>query len=1284
MNNKIAASLYLLLIAVSAFAAESFNQNYDFSKEKIGETGTPDAWNVKPADFASYSIENGHLIVKPQGFGAKCVTRRVPWNFQQPQSPRYMRIRLNNPKGKAHFFAGEKMLAPMFDIRDGSFTFPVNDLFGASIPGNAESLPFRLYVTDLLDVTEFQITDNTVPEGVYVTGSKPAGSTLTNGDTLTIRMPISGKADKLSLTLYMLNKSPKYGKNGLWVHLDWNCIPTKLTQGEDGIYSASFQLPEDRDFQCDDRRLVFCVNYLGSDSHSFGNYYGIVPFALDLKKVKDEPVSAASGDLRLYDFGPAGSPKHPLATETGLTWIRKPNRFAVGRAKAWDALTQDFAVIANGSNAVAEIALPDGKYHVVLGYGGVAWECYINWQFYPTSVTVTSGKEVLFVQQPDVRQRFLTLHKDARHTDDLYNDMIAPHFKCGEFDIEVRGGKYQMTFTASPQKNLALNYLAIYPQGSAECQATMEGLEETRRNNFNTYWKRLPDPVVQTVLRWKNEEPLEVYGRKNPYAYVYANSCPDPADIPDALNLFGAPDERISGVLMVRSGKGLKNLSLSLADIPGELFYNMRSHMVYTGRHTTWIAPNHLVPAGKRDLDAGTAYAYRYRYRIPADAKPGIFRGKIKFQWDGGSEEIPVTVRILPIRLPELADHMIALDMNAIHGSDTMLSNAMKFCREEAGCTTGHFRVGRTDWTQFQYDADKQPVDVIKLGQHKPEKLIKWLRCYKAADFVNKTPILMLAPVSHREAYKAASYMPFTPEYVKAMHLMYDKMVEICRKEGIPEFLLDTGGEMGDLYRKPVPKAVSDAIKVYQILRNKPGMKLMYRCNCDVTVESFFPYLDVMGVRGPDSWGVSDKITDHGKNKFIYSYSVSGRFLNGLHSWAHGAKGNLREWLYFQEGIENNNFLCTGVCGRVGHCEAIEGENETLCPTIRSEAFYESTIDRRYLRLLEEAIAKAPASPLRVQAEKYLAELRQRTLAWVTSFRERQHESDNLLQVTDGEAMKMLCARFAMALDAGQTTAEGFPVFEGASAKTSVIPEKPEPDVTGIPEEAKENFDDSKWAPIEIGKTWESQGYDYDGLAWYSVCFEASEELVNTAASIHFDAVDETAWCYLNGQYLGTHDGWDQAFDLPLKGLKKGKNRLAVLVRDINAAGGIWKPVSIQDKSGKIILELKENWRFYQDPAVRAIGEFRLDTGLMQFAGPAGLSGTIRVVPAAENTPNAVRGDLTLRHGDREIKFGREDLLKPEIRFHFPATDLKPGTEKILLHSHGEQIGEIHCYIIDR
>ena len=69
---------------------------------------------------------------------------------------------------------------------------------------------------------------------------------------------------------------------------------------------------------------------------------------------------------------------------------------------------------------------------------------------------------------------------------------------------------------------------------------------------------------------------------------------------------------------------------------------------------------------------------------------------------------------------------------------------------------------------------------------------------------------------------------------------------------------------------------------------------------------------------------------------------------------------------------------------------------------------------------------------------------------------------------------------------------------------------------------------------------------------------------------IHFGAVDEAAWVWLNGKYIGQHDvglaGWNKPFNLDItQEIQWGaENQLTVRVEDTAHAGGIWKPVSIE------------------------------------------------------------------------------------------------------------------------
>ena len=71
------------------------------------------------------------------------------------------------------------------------------------------------------------------------------------------------------------------------------------------------------------------------------------------------------------------------------------------------------------------------------------------------------------------------------------------------------------------------------------------------------------------------------------------------------------------------------------------------------------------------------------------------------------------------------------------------------------------------------------------------------------------------------------------------------------------------------------------------------------------------------------------------------------------------------------------------------------------------------------------------------------------------------------------------------------------------------------------------------------------------------------------AVELAFGAVDESAWVWLNGKYIGKHDigpdGWKVPFwlDVTREIRFGGENLLAVRVKDTEKAGGIWKPVTV-------------------------------------------------------------------------------------------------------------------------
>ncbi len=113
------------------------------------------------------------------------------------------------------------------------------------------------------------------------------------------------------------------------------------------------------------------------------------------------------------------------------------------------------------------------------------------------------------------------------------------------------------------------------------------------------------------------------------------------------------------------------------------------------------------------------------------------------------------------------------------------------------------------------------------------------------------------------------------------------------------------------------------------------------------------------------------------------------------------------------------------------------------------------------------------------------------------------------------------------------------------------------------------DFDDAAWDDIEIEAAWQSFGHDFTGWSWYRRTIDLPALDKAGRVEMLFEGVDESAWLWVNGQYIGVHDigpsGWDKPVRLDVTdALKWGEaNQITVRAMNTSHAGGIWKPVYI-------------------------------------------------------------------------------------------------------------------------
>lgn len=112
----------------------------------------------------------------------------------------------------------------------------------------------------------------------------------------------------------------------------------------------------------------------------------------------------------------------------------------------------------------------------------------------------------------------------------------------------------------------------------------------------------------------------------------------------------------------------------------------------------------------------------------------------------------------------------------------------------------------------------------------------------------------------------------------------------------------------------------------------------------------------------------------------------------------------------------------------------------------------------------------------------------------------------------------------------------------------------------------------ARWAAPGVmtdGPGWNDANFGEDifdfkpGFAWYRATLPIA---VGTRHVLHFEAVDDNATVYLNGQKLAHHEGWNEAFDVPLDAAwhAYSVNEVAVLVENTNQGGGIKGAVTLR------------------------------------------------------------------------------------------------------------------------
>lgn len=90
---------------------------------------------------------------------------------------------------------------------------------------------------------------------------------------------------------------------------------------------------------------------------------------------------------------------------------------------------------------------------------------------------------------------------------------------------------------------------------------------------------------------------------------------------------------------------------------------------------------------------------------------------------------------------------------------------------------------------------------------------------------------------------------------------------------------------------------------------------------------------------------------------------------------------------------------------------------------------------------------------------------------------------------------------------------------------------------------------DAQWRDIRVPANWHLDGIDHSGVAWYRREFDAPATVAPTRAVLQFGGIDYFADVWLNGRYLGAHEGYFEAFSFDATHALRPGQRNELVVR---------------------------------------------------------------------------------------------------------------------------------------
>ncbi|MGE5610702.1 MAG: glycoside hydrolase domain-containing protein [Bacillota bacterium] len=396
----------------------------------------------------------------------------------------------------------------------------------------------------------------------------------------------------------------------------------------------------------------------------------IAPLFIDnVRLERDEtPQKVQFEGLWAFDFGTSSSP-----VMEGFTPITPGTLYSKGRGyglkdaqiwRAFDALQpeplyQDFICIESGGLAVD---VPNGRYRVFVNIDNPSgfWGEY---QAYRKRAILAEGKPVVTdtMDYASFRNKYFRFwNVEDLPTENTFDKYQKAYFKEKVFEIEVTDGQLNIDFSGS---NWACSVSAVilFPIAKqAEGEQFLKYAQEKRRFYFDNYFKRIlhratGDAPAPTEV--DQQRGYMTFGRDY-MKTVYYNDTPMKEEVGKPLTGEAFAGEYEPIALGLVPLKDLGRVTVKASDLSGPAgtipasaievgYVSYRLSRVSMDGAVYTIAPRLIMPLDSVDMPKEITRRFWLTVKVPADAKPGLYKGSVAIEAEKGAAAIvPVEFRV--------------------------------------------------------------------------------------------------------------------------------------------------------------------------------------------------------------------------------------------------------------------------------------------------------------------------------------------------------------------------------------------------------------------------------------------------------------------------------------------------------------------------------------------------------------------------------------------------------------------------------------------------------------